>query len=375
MRRTLFLLCGLLLPSAGAAPRAPHFEPAQTIPNPHGNDVLLAELSGDGSIDAFLANGAGDQALPSSLWINDGTGRFTRFPQDFGSAKTWCVASAPLRTGAANAIFLANGDWRHGARSRLWIRNAEAGYACSPLEFGTANSSAAAMADLDGDGTADLFLANHPYADGRGGECQVWLNDGRGTLVNSGQCLLKSCAPRRVKLADLNGDGAIDAIVLNARGQANALLLNDGHGRFSDSHCDLGQGENLDLVVGDLDRDGMPDLVVAKGAWGGTPKGVEIWHNLGAARFNLRSRLGDRDVYGVAVADLAGSGAPDIVAVCGPGQSNQLFENDGTGNFAAPRSEIGFSGNKVAIADLNRDGILDLFVVGDEFATVWIGRR
>jgi hypothetical protein len=200
------------------------------------------------------------------------------------------------------------------------------------------------------------------------------MNDGHGGFVDSGQRLEVSRAPRRVKLADVDGDGELDAIVLFADG-ANVILLNDGKGKFTKGRVEIGHGENIDVAVGDLDNDGKPDIVIAKGAWGKKPKGVEIWHNEGAGRFVMQMRLGNRDVYGVALADLNGDNALDIVAVCGPGQANQIFINDGKGNFVEAIADIGNGGNKVAISDLNHDGLLDLFIVGDESATIWLQHR
>jgi hypothetical protein len=368
------VLVGWFLSLSSAASPTLSFVKSQVIDNPHGNDVVLADFGGNGNVDALIANGSADQPLVSRLWTNDGTGKFHDSGQALACAKSWSVVCARLRPGGANDVFIASGDWRLGDTSNLWINDGKGRFTCSSVNFGRANSSCAALGDLNGDDLVDLFLANHPYADGHGGECKVWMNDGHGGFVDSGQRLEVSRAPRRIKLADVDGDGALDAIVLFADG-ANVILLNDGKGNFTKGRVEIGQGENIDVAIGDLDTDGKPDIVIAKGAWSKKPKGVEIWHNEGAGRFVMKARLGNHDVYGVALADLNGDNALDIVAVCGPGQANQIFINDGKGNFVEVAANIGTGGNKVAISDLDHDGLLDLFIVGDESATIWLQHR
>jgi len=374
MKRILISLVAWFLSLSSEASPTLAFVKSQVIDNPHGNDVVLADFGGRGKVDAVIASGSADQPLVSRLWSNDGTGTFHASGQALGCAKSWSVACGRLRPGGANDVFLASGDWRQGATSQLWINDGRGRFTGSAVDFGRANSSAAALGDLNGDGLADLFLANHPYADGHGGECEVWMNDGQGRLVDSGQRLETWRAPRRIKLADVDGDGALDAVVLFADGP-NVILLNDGKGRFTKGRIEIGQGDNLDLAVGDLDADGKPDVVIAKGAWGTKPAGVEIWHNEGAGRFGLQMRLGNRDVYGVALGDLTGDHALDLVAVCGPGQANQTFVNDRNGHLVEAIADLGSGGNKVAIADLNHDGLLDLLIVGDESAAVWLQHR
>jgi hypothetical protein len=61
-----------------------------------------------------------------------------------------------------------------------------------------------AIDDFDGDGTLDVFVA-HSTPPSR-----VWLNDGTGTLRDSGVRLGNNCT-WDVAAGDLNGDGRIDA--------------------------------------------------------------------------------------------------------------------------------------------------------------------
>ena len=375
MKRPIQMLASLMLAVSTNAHASLTFVEAQVIPNCHGNDVLLVDCSGNGHPDAIVANGSADKPLPSKLWINDGSGHFRDSGQDLGCAKSWSISCGRTHRGGATDLFIANGDWNHGDASHLWINDGQGRFNRSSVIFDTANTSCAVLGDLNGGGVMDLFVANHPYADGHGGGCEVWLNNGDGGFINTGQHLAPISAPRRVKLVDVDGDGSLDAIVLNAAGQDNAIFINDGKGHFTKSPENIGQGENIDVAVGDIDNDGKADLVIAKGAWGKTPKGIEVWHNEGNGHFVRRQCLGTNDVYGVAMADLNGNGYVDIVAVCGPDQPNQIFLNNGKGFFVDAKVDIGKGGNKVAIADLNHDNLPDLLIVGDDCARVLLQFR
>jgi hypothetical protein len=74
------------------------------------------------------------------------------------------------------------------------------------------------LGDLDGDGDLDAFVVNDDYAK------RVWMNDGTGSFTDSGQALTSSNS-RGVALGDLDGNGSLDAFVADS-GQANQVWFN-----------------------------------------------------------------------------------------------------------------------------------------------------
>ena len=68
-------------------------------------------------------------------------------------------------------------------------------------------------------------------------------------LVDSGQSLGDGAA-RDVELADLDGDGDLDAFVANFA-QADRVWLGDGAGTFTDSGQDLGSGRGFEVALAD----------------------------------------------------------------------------------------------------------------------------
>ncbi len=75
-------------------------------------------------------------------------------------------------------------------------------------------SAEVALGDFDGDGSLDVFLACGEPRTGTPNE--VWLNDGKGHFRDSG-VRLGNVFSSGVALGDLNGDGRLDAFVVNLR--------------------------------------------------------------------------------------------------------------------------------------------------------------
>ena len=122
------------------------------------------------------------------------------------------------------------------------------------------------LADLDGDGDIDAFVGRD------GGADSVWLNDGSGSFTDSGQSLGSGRA-FGVALGDFDADGDMDAFVANLNA-ANTVWTNNGSGVFSDSGQSLGgTGNSNGVALGDVDADGDLDVVVANGGWLGSATG------------------------------------------------------------------------------------------------------
>jgi hypothetical protein len=131
-------------------------------------DAALGDLDGDDDLDVFITNGDRSGSYPSSVWINDGTGRFTDSNQQFGSTFFgWVV-----------------------------------------------------LGDLNGDGSLDAFISNFRQPN------QIWLNDGIGNFLDSGLSLGAEETTRGCALGDLDGDGDLDVFVANFRKGSNEIWFN-----------------------------------------------------------------------------------------------------------------------------------------------------
>ena len=167
---------------------------------------------------------------------------------------------------------------------------------------------------------------------------------------------------------DADGDGDLD-LVLAMEFEPKILLLNDGRGRFSDASVELPRTvhDSEDIAFADFDGDGDLDLVLVSE----DDRTDELYFNDGQARFSdLSERLVPDDVSnGLAVLDLSGDGAPDVLT--GNIGVDRALINDGKGNFRDEtatrwRQRRGESRTQELEAfDADGDGDLDVAVANE----------
>ena len=227
-------------------------------------------------------------------------------------------------------------------------------------------ADAIAHADVTGDGLADLLLVG-------AGQDRLLVGDDRGGFRDETEARLprEAATGQDGVFADVDGDRDLD-IVLGLEG-GHALWINDGRGRFRDETAErlpvAGFVEARKVEAGDIDHDGDLDLYFSHVGWQGKAPADALLINDGRGRF---ARAGaDRlapdaeTTLDGRFADLDRDGDLDLVRV--NFGSVQVLENDGKGAFrditafALPAPLAG-PGLGVEIADFDRDGTLDLYV-------------
>ncbi len=142
------------------------------------------------------------------------------------------------------------------------------------VEF-LARTSGAVFADLDNNGTLELYAANNAKA-GAGQSAKthrsVLFRNDRGTLVDisseSGACPEDLLTARNVGVFDVDGDGLLDLLVVEdkfTRKPRTVLLRNKGNLKFEIANAAVGLPDDvfgLGLAVADLNGDGKPDFFV-----------------------------------------------------------------------------------------------------------------
>ena len=213
--------------------------------------AALGDLDGDGDLDALIARGDNYSGAPNEVWLNDGAGMFADSGQSLGNAGTLAVALADL-DGDGDLDAFAGND----GVNRLWSNDGSGVFTDTGQSLGDAWTRSVALGDVDGDGDLDAIAGNLGQAS------RLWLNDGTGTFVESGQDL-GSGGTYDAALGDVDGDGDLDALFAHGMetDDPNTVWLNNGTGAFTDSGQHLGSEDTSAVALGDLDGDGDLDVV------------------------------------------------------------------------------------------------------------------
>ncbi|MGW4056129.1 FG-GAP repeat domain-containing protein [Streptomyces sp. NPDC004779] len=382
------LMAGLCLaPAAQAAPDpGVSFGGATAVPLPAGSGKgtapALGDLNGDGKAD-LVTPVKGSNTLVAAL--GDGKGGFgpgVSFGLDTGAFPT-AVALADLngdgRLDAVVAAALTKRPTQHGEESMgsvvELLGDGKGGFAPATSYFAPTpvNPSTDALfpvdvtvADMNGDGKPDVLTSNT-----NGDNVSVWTNDGTGALGTASNYYVgggrptsysaRQLRPSGLEAGDVDGDGRLDVVTVNAGTSDISVLLGDGKGRlgpatrFADA-VSLGGA----LALGDVNGDGKPDAAVAH-----SDRAITVFPGDGAGAFGapVTHPVGGRALTGVAITDVDTDGKPDLVTGNGPDDQPTVLLGDGKGSFrnASPVyvTASGVSG-AYAVGDLNADGRPDL---------------
>lgn len=182
-------------------------------------------------------------------------------------------------------------------------------------------------------------------------------------------------SPAAVVMADVNGDGKMDIVEIGSD-QTIAVLLGKGDGTFDPPNAYYVTGTAATpeaLVVADVNGDGKPDIIVVNNAIAtvsvllgngdGTFKAQTAAEAAAGKGTPAPSYPVGNGVISVAVADLDGDGFGDIVTADFTDNTVSILMNKGNGTFK-PRTTVlvGNGPDYVTTADMNKDGKPDILV-------------
>jgi hypothetical protein len=373
--------------------------------------VAIGDLNGDGWPDLLMAYGAG-----SPLYLNDGAGRFVPGPTDL-------LDGGPLPGAGAVALADLDGDGdldaylgRRDGSDLLLYNQGDLKFEAIELEDSHYRPWTGSFGDLDNDGDLDLFIGtfdgeflpdNIIAGQIEGDGMSVHLQDDQGRFHKRYDAVPADSLPSltlQPTLLDADQDGDLDVYVANDFGPyvvPNHLLINDGTGRFTrktDCDCEIPMYA-MGAGAGDSNGDGLPDLyisnvgrpVLLNGQGDGTFYDASL-----ASGAGIPPTSSNMTSWGTAFADLTLDGCEDMVIVYGrltdefditslettegdwvdgDVQNAVLLAGDCEGGFVR-HDEAGFTepgrSRAVAVGDLNRDGRPDLVTAGKHFLHTWL---
>jgi Bacterial Ig-like domain (group 3)/FG-GAP-like repeat len=336
------------------------FQAEQAVPGAYNYSPIVADFNQDGIPDIATAgmDGSAEAAL-ANINIGNGDGTFRQI-NSFPVSSIWgtLLGVRDLNgDGQLDLIF----DVENGF---VVCRGLGGGQFAPPVTYSAPRwmAAGAALGDFNGDGQPDI-VTGFTYP---GTSQLAYLLKGfpNGTFEGAEGIDIGSLG-QTMASADLNHDNVPDLVVITGTGTFIYLSQPDGNYASSSDTYVLGD----QVFLADLDGDGAADALYVPsmpysttnfrhgngdGTFTAPVAGISLYH--GASSLSL--------------GDLNGDGQPDLVGIV-DGYLNVWF-GQGLGNFSSPVSYYPTSGTygKTAIADVNNDGINDVVVMSGSAATV-----
>jgi len=330
------------------------------------SSVALADVNNDGKLDVIVSDatdgavsvlkGNGDGSFQAHVDFPAGTSPTSVVVSDFnGDSKPDVLIVNPAASSFSGAISLliGNGDGTFQAA----------------VSYSVASPVSASTADFNGDGKADLVVANSTSPGSLNGSLMVFLGKGDGSFQPGVAYILGNVlGPLSVTIADLNGDGKMDLIAptsdqVTIPGPGSVtVLLGNGDGTFKAPLTyktdRAGAFSKAFATTGDFDGDGRMDVAIASSA----DNTVSVLLGNGDGTFRSQVNFGTESSPSfLAAGDFNGDGHVDLVTPNSNANNVSVLLGNGTGTFQARVDYgVGMNPDAVATGDFNGDGEVDI---------------
>jgi len=258
----------------------------------------------------------------------------------------------------------------------IYLGDGNGGFSAGKTMYDSFQPYAIYTSDVNHDGNADLIVFSE-YGSGAygNGGAGVWLGDGTGNFTFKQSYPTSSGSNFVVRsVADINGDGNVD--VLGADGLGDVLAMTgNSDGSFNApqkiaSGFEMGSAFESGYYIADLTGSGIPDILVT------SLEGFDTSVATGKLAYGaVQKRTSGPFATQLAVADFNEDGAPDVAV--GVSGGIQLFFGNRSGAFPDSTITPTATGSTFLFAgDFNDDGVADVAAAGtDGYMRTYLGTR
>lgn len=329
------------------------FRTGASFDTDHGTSGVVVDLDNDGKLD-FVVNNDFENAL--YIYKGNGDGTFSRSGADHGGYKSGNLTYADFNNDGKLDLYFVQDlyDTAEGAISSIAFGNGDGTFKAIVTSYSGPSAGTVAIGDFNGDGIPDIAMANTVED-----TFFVTLGNGNGTFKVAGS--FDSNIDVNVATADFDGDGILD-IISNGH-YTDDVVFHKGNGdgtfRAAVSYA-AGIGNWSQPRIVDLNGDGKLDVM------NGDPEGSSVFYLLGNGdgTFKAVQSYASQGARKTAVADFDRDGVLDIISTgFGSGTAASFASGAATPSGpSTPGSNSAFVGQNpmhVVSADLNGDGFLD----------------
>lgn len=233
-------------------------------------------------------------------------------------------------------------------------------YATSAIGF--CRVTAVDIGDLNNDGRQDVVAGNSACG------LDVFLQAADGSLGTA--IHYASTDANKIRIADINKDGRLDVVGAGNRGDNYvSIWLQNASGTLdAPTRYSVILSAEIDLEVGDINNDGLTDVVVMSSAW--ADPDMEVLTQNADGTFNLHTDYSIRNptnTSSLAVGDINGDNLPDAIVgyESSPAACIGIFSQNTQGTFSPEICRPVFSNaiNSVTIYDVTGDGRKDVITL------------
>lgn len=252
-------------------------------------------------------------------------------------------------------------DPAHDYKLFVFLQNPDGTLAVPAIHATRGTPKSVAIADMDGDGLADVIVGNNGLG------IEVFKQGVPGILDSS--TFYSTPYSDKIRAADLNNDGLMDVVGIDWGSNFAGVMLGNASGTLSTAVTYTApHGGYNDLEVGDINGDGLSDIVVMSGQLYSSYPNLSVLTQLAGGFSPVASYNVGSNTSGVGVGDVDGDGKSDVVVSYGgnkPNASIGLFLQNGSGTLTSPPTSLTSYDipESVDVADVNLDGKQDVIVL------------